>query len=109
LDRVEIAGFPSPLQWDTAPVAWSGGEGALAVEAGPKTDVFVDPGDGTETMSAPRLLGRVEGDYSLSARVSVAFRSDYDAGVLLLWCTSGYGQSSASSSRRSASRWSSRS
>jgi uncharacterized protein len=85
LDRVEIAGFPSPLQWDTAPVAWSGGEGALAVEAGPKTDVFVDPGDGTETMSAPRLLGRVEGDYSLSARVSVAFRSDYDAGVLLLW------------------------
>ena len=49
------------------------------------TDVFVDPGDGTEVLTAPRLLGRVEGDYSLSARVTVAFRSDYDAGVLLLW------------------------
>jgi regulation of enolase protein 1 (concanavalin A-like superfamily) len=85
LERVELAGFPAPLEWDPAPVAWSAAEGALAVEAGPKTDVFVDPGGGTETLSAPRLLGRVEGDYSLSARVTVEFRSDYDAGVLLLW------------------------
>lgn len=85
MDRVEIAGFPSSLKWELVPVAWSAAEGALAIEAGPKTDVFVDPGDGTETLSAPRLLGRVEGDFSLSARVTVAFRSDYDAGVLLLW------------------------
>jgi regulation of enolase protein 1 (concanavalin A-like superfamily) len=85
LDRVELAGFSSSLEWDPAPVAWSAAEGALAVEAGPETDVFVDPGDGTDTLSAPRLLGRVEGDYSLSARVTVEFRSDYDAGVLLLW------------------------
>lgn len=47
--------------------------------------MFVNPGDGTETLSGPRLLGRVVGDYSLSARVTVAFRSDFDAGVLLLW------------------------
>ena len=85
MDPIELAGFPAPLEWDPAPVAWSVAEGALAVEAGPKTDVFVDPGDGTETLSAPRLLGRLEGDYSLSARVLVEFRSDYDAGVLLLW------------------------
>lgn len=85
MDQVELAGFPAPLEWDPAPVARSAAEGALAVEAGPKTDVFVDPGDGTETLSAPRLLGRVEGDYSLSAQMTVEFRSDYDAGVLLLW------------------------
>ena len=85
MDEVELAGFPAPLEWDPAPVDWSAAERALAVEAGPKTDVFVDPGDGTETLSAPRLLGRVEGDYSLSARVTVEFWSDYDAGVLLLW------------------------
>jgi uncharacterized protein len=89
LERVELAGFPSPLAWDPAPVAWSAAEGAFAVQAGPKTDVFVDPGDGTEILSAPRLLGRVEGDYSLSARVTVEFRSDYDAGVLLLWVHEG--------------------
>lgn len=83
--RVELAGFPSPLEWDPAPVAWSATERALAVETGPQTDVFVHPGDGTETLNGPRLLGTVVGDYSLSARVTVAFRSDFDAGVLLLW------------------------
>ncbi len=85
MERVELAGFPAPLEWDPAPVAWSAAEGVLAVEVGPKTDVFVDPGDDTETLSGPRLLGSVDGDYSLSARVTVAFQSDYDAGVLLLW------------------------
>ena len=85
MERIEVAGFPSPLEWDPAPVAWSAAESVLAVEAGPKTDVFVDPGDGAETLSGPRLLGSVDGDYSLSARVTVAFQSDYDAGVLLLW------------------------
>jgi uncharacterized protein len=83
--RVELAGFPSPLEWDPAPVAWSATERALNVETGPQTDVFVHPGDGTETLNGPRLLGTVVGDYSLSARVTVAFRSDFDAGVLLLW------------------------
>ena len=34
---------------------------------------------------APRLLGRVSGDFQLSARVSVGFRSSFDAGVLVLW------------------------
>jgi uncharacterized protein len=85
VDGVEIAGIPSPLEWDPPPVAWSAADGALAVEAGPNTDLFVDPGDGTETQNAARLLARVEGDYALSARVAVEFRSDYDAGVLLLW------------------------
>jgi uncharacterized protein len=85
VERVEIAGFPSPLAWEPDPVGWIATEDALAVEAGPKTDVFVDPGDGTAILNAPRLLGEVDGDYSLSARVTVAFRSDYDAGVLLLW------------------------
>ncbi len=85
METVEIAGFPSPLAWEPDPVGWIATEDTLAVEAGPKTDVFVDPGDRTAILNAPRLLGEVEGDYSLSARVTVAFRSDYDAGVLLVW------------------------
>ena len=79
--------LPSTLVWDPVPVDWSAGEGSLAVETGPATDLFVDPGDGSETLNAPRLLGRVEGDFTLSARVSVRFRSTFDAGVLLLWAS----------------------
>jgi regulation of enolase protein 1 (concanavalin A-like superfamily) len=76
---------PSPLAWEPEPVEWRADQGSLAVETGPETDLFVNPGDGRETLNAPRLLGRVEGDFMLSARVSVAFRSTFDAGVLLLW------------------------
>lgn len=79
--------FPSPLGWDPEPLEWSTDDGSLAVTTGPATDLFVDPGDGRETLNAPRLLGRVEGDFTLSARVSVAFRSTFDAGVLLLWAS----------------------
>jgi uncharacterized protein len=81
---VKLAGFASPLAWEVEPVEWSA-EDALAVEAGAETDLFVDPGGGSEVLNAPRLLGEVEGDYTLSARVTVAFRSDFDAGVLVLW------------------------
>jgi uncharacterized protein len=79
--------FPSPLAWDPVPVEWSADERSLAVETGAVTDLFVDPGDERETLNAPRLLGRVEGDFTLLARVSVAFRSTFDAGVLLLWAS----------------------
>jgi regulation of enolase protein 1 (concanavalin A-like superfamily) len=79
--------LPSPLAWEPVPVEWSAEEGSLAVETGPATDLFVDPGDGRETLNAPRLLGRVEGDFTLSARVSAAFRSTFDAGVLLVWAS----------------------
>jgi uncharacterized protein len=84
---VSSSSLPSSLIWDPARAEWSAGEGSLAVEAGPGTDLFVDPGDGRETLNAPRALGRVDGDFTLSARVSVAFRSTFDAGVLLLWAS----------------------
>jgi uncharacterized protein len=83
--EVELAGFPAPLEWEVEPAAWSARDGSLTVEAAAKTDLFVHPEDGTETLNAPRLLGRVQGDFTLSARVTVEFGSDFDAGVLVLW------------------------
>jgi uncharacterized protein len=85
VDGVELAGFPTPLEWEVEPAASSAGDGSLSVETAAKTDLFVHPGDGRETLNAPRLLGRVQGDFMLSARVTVEFRSDFDAGVLMLW------------------------
>ena len=85
MQGVELAGFASPLAWEVEPVEWSAEDDALAVEAGAKTDLFLDPGGGSEKLDAPRLLGEVEGDYTLSARVTADFQSDFDAGVLALW------------------------
>lgn len=58
----------------------------LTGAAGPRTDLFVDPATGETTLNAPRLLTPApDGDFQLSARVSVEFGTAFDAGALLLW------------------------
>lgn len=62
---------------------------SLTMTAGPRTDLFVDPQGGPRMLNAPRRLGRVEGDFQLSARVTVDFAATYDAGVLALFADAG--------------------
>ena len=80
--------------------------GTVTVTAQPRTDIFIDPGSGTagagtagagtalnaeSMLNAATLLGDVpEGDFQLSARVTVGFASAFDAGVLLLWLSERY-------------------
>jgi regulation of enolase protein 1 (concanavalin A-like superfamily) len=52
--------------------------------AGARTDLFVDPQGSPPMLNAPSLLARPNGDYQLSARVTVDFASTFDAGVLAL-------------------------
>jgi len=68
--------------------------GALILSAAANTDMFVDPGHDialgprpdSEIPDAGRLVGLPPaGDFSLSAKVTVAFASTFDAGVLLLY------------------------
>jgi uncharacterized protein len=80
-----IGSLPLELSWQPEPVSFAAGETSLRAEAGAQTDLFVDPGSGTESLNAPRLLGPVAGDFTLVARVGVDFRSTFDAGVLLLF------------------------
>lgn len=85
--RISLASMPMVLRWDAAPVRFET-EGAqhARIVAGPKTDLFVDPGGDVTNLSAPRLIGRPpDGDFVFSARVNVQHVSTYDAGVLLVW------------------------
>jgi uncharacterized protein len=93
-EPVELAAVPLGLRWDVPPVTWRvDGDGALTITAGPRTDMFVDPqGVDAPGVNAPRLLalsdeedGAEPGDFTLSARVAVAFSATYDAGVLLVY------------------------
>lgn len=60
--------------------------GALVVTTAGRTDNFVAPdGEATVLNGARALATTPPGRWQMSARVSVDFRSDYDAGVLLLW------------------------
>ncbi|GAA3640073.1 DUF1349 domain-containing protein [Kineosporia mesophila] len=74
---------PSPgSDWNLEP-----GGGSISTTAHPRSDVFVDPaGVAAPKHDAVTLLAPApEGDFQLSARVTVDFAADFDAGVLVLW------------------------
>jgi regulation of enolase protein 1 (concanavalin A-like superfamily) len=93
-DQLAVPGVPFPLVPSPAGL-WQVDEaaGAVTVPAQPHTDIFIDPGGGSagavnaeSMLNAVTLLGDApEGDFQLSARVTVGFASTFDAGVLLLW------------------------
>jgi len=74
------------------PGAWSRDEqGPLVATAPAHTDFYVNPG-GEDSADAESMLNAVtflgvppEGDFQLSALVTVDFQAQYDAGVLFLW------------------------
>jgi uncharacterized protein len=84
-DQVAIESLPFALSWHGEPVEFGTGHDSLWAEAGGPTDLFVDPGTRVSYLSASRLVAQVGGDFTLSARVSVDFRSIFDAGALLVW------------------------
>ena len=85
---VTIAPLPASLAWDVAPASWSLDEGpALTMAAPAGSDLFIDPSSGEAKAAAPRLLGRVDRDFQLSARVRCTFAGAFDAGALLLWAS----------------------
>ena len=67
--------------------AWEVDGGTITIWAPAGSDLFIDPAlPGSEPPSdAPRLVGQPVGDFQLSARVTVDFRSQFDAGVLIVW------------------------
>ncbi len=84
-EAMTLAALPGELHWHVLPVRWSARNGKqLTIEAGPRTDMFIDPGGREPTLNAARLLGPIEGDFTLSAMVTVAFAAAFDAGVLLV-------------------------
>jgi uncharacterized protein len=84
---LRVPGLPFGLEPAGAPPCGSEvRDGALVLTGQAGTDLFVDPaGAGEPLPDAGRLMGTPPtGDFTLAARVTVAFASTYDAGVLLL-------------------------
>jgi len=81
-----LPAFPAPLRHLNEPAAWRiEGDDTLVLSAGPRTDLFTDPGGQGRYANAPALLGRLDGDFTLSARITAEPAATYDAGVLLLY------------------------
>ncbi|WP_433500421.1 DUF1349 domain-containing protein [Sphaerimonospora sp. CA-214678] len=83
---VTLPAVPVPLRVLNSPVSWSvDGDDALTITSGAGTDLFADPGGPGRFCDAPALVGRLGGDFTLSARIRTDLMSTYDAGVLLLY------------------------
>lgn len=86
-----IPGLPFPLLPDgPAPETWHSAEGVITADAPARSDMFIDPAGRHPLSDAPRLLGAPEGDFQLTARVSVDFHSAFDAGVLIVYVDEKY-------------------
>lgn len=80
-----VAGVPGPMTWQNAPATWKAEAGSLTITSGRQTDWFVSPIDGARRENSPRLVFQPADDFVLSARVTVDFRTQWDAGVLVLY------------------------
>jgi uncharacterized protein len=78
--------LPFPLRWQiAAPAEPQVGPASLAFTAGPRTDLFADPGGAPPRVEPPLLLGVPAGDYQLSARATATFEATFDAAALIVW------------------------
>ena len=92
IDALPVPELPFPVTPSQLDV-WSRDEqaGAVVATAPAHTDLYVNPGgegsgDAESMLNAATLLGTPPaGDFQLSARVTVDFAAQYDAGVLLIW------------------------
>jgi uncharacterized protein len=80
-----LPGLPSTFHWRNNPADWSAKDGALTIKAGQKTDWFISPIDGQVSATSPIVLFPVARDFSFSAKVTVDFRAQWDAGVLAVY------------------------
>ena len=83
-----LPGVPFPFESSGSPACPASMDGGvLTLAGGPKSDMFIDPaGDEGARPDAGRWTGLPgEDDFTFSARVTVAFGSVFDAGVLLLY------------------------
>ncbi|HEY2674717.1 MAG TPA: DUF1349 domain-containing protein [Rugosimonospora sp.] len=88
MTAVVLPGVPFPLEpWGDPPIEAEVADGTLTLTSGPASDLFIDPaGEEGARPDAGRLTGLPgDRDFTLSARVSVQFKSVSDAGVLLLY------------------------
>ena len=84
-EPVRLPAFPLELYWRSVPEDWSFDGEVLTVTAAGQTDLFSDPQGALPVDNAPALVFEPEGDFVFSTKVKVAFKADFDAGVLLVY------------------------
>lgn len=80
-----IDDIPNELKWNNLPEEYEYSDGKLMIQAGPKTDMFTDPRGGYTFSNSPSCLFETEDYFKLSCKVKVNFKTDFDAGALMIY------------------------
>lgn len=80
-----LPGFPPSSHWRNNPADWNVKNGVLTIESAGKTDWYIAPTDGKVDAKSPILLFPAPKDFWFSAKVTVDFKSQFDAGVLAVY------------------------
>ncbi|HEY7022930.1 MAG TPA: DUF1349 domain-containing protein [Ktedonobacterales bacterium] len=82
-----LSAIPAELSWRHSPIMWNvDADDQLTIQAGAVTDWFSDPAGSQRKDDAPSaLFASADPEFTLSARVRVAFASTFDAGALLAY------------------------
>jgi uncharacterized protein len=81
---IQFGNLPA-LAWLKEPASFQSTAKTLTLTAAAKTDWFIDPNGAAPYDTAPALLFETDKDFTLSAKVTVDFKSTYDAGVLTFY------------------------
>jgi uncharacterized protein len=76
--------LPKELQWMNEPKEWSFTQNGLILDVAPSSDFFLDPAGQHIRNSAPFLYTEVDGDFSLTTKVSVDMQEQFDSGCLMV-------------------------
>jgi uncharacterized protein len=85
ISALKIAGIPKKLSWVNIPLSWKYDQNRLTIIAGPKTDLFIDPQHEYAVVNSPKAVFIPADTFLLSGKIEVDFKTDYDAGVLVLF------------------------
>jgi regulation of enolase protein 1 (concanavalin A-like superfamily) len=77
--------IPKRLNWVNHPVKWTYQDKILTIIAPEKTDLFVDPQHEYAVVNSPKAVFVPADSFLLSGKVMVNFKTDYDAGVLVVY------------------------
>ncbi len=81
-----LDGVPQPMIWQNAPASWKvESRHSLTITSGKQTDWFISPMGDSLHNNSPRLFFKPADNFVLSAKANVGFRSQWDAGALVLY------------------------
>ena len=84
--NIKVPAIPYPMHFENKVLNYEiTGNDHIKIVAPGNTDLYIPADGSSETNKSPRLLFKPDSDFILTARISLDFKSQWDAGALLIY------------------------